>query len=136
MLGLYARTHDSFSPSLKQQVAQWKDAGYSEADALDNVAYQKLAIKPKGKDVAALDERQKEHAGVLFASVISADQCQLTDPAKHKDDPGSVLEEFKGLGNEKLTALAEQIETNVPAEKRQALVVATWEALCKSPKQQ
>lgn len=136
MLGLYARTHDSFGPSMKQQVARWTEAGYSQADALDFVAFQDLGIKPKGTEVAAVDERQKQSQGVLFASALNKDDCQRSDPSQYKHDPKVVLDIFKGLGNDKLTTLAKQIQSSVPDHKQQALVDAAWDALCNSPTKQ
>ncbi|GAB0114611.1 hypothetical protein [Acidisoma sp. C75] len=49
--GLALRASDVLAPDIKAQVQRWTDAGYSAEDAQSLVAYERLGVRPAGRQV-------------------------------------------------------------------------------------
>lgn len=68
--GLAMRTHDVLAMSPKQQVAQWKDAGYPEPEARGIVALKVAGLVPKDATVQKRSPTEEGGGTVLFGADV------------------------------------------------------------------
>lgn len=88
LLGLFVRTHNWLSPSIAEQVAEVRKAGYTEDEARRWVALRNIGTAPGSEN-----EKSKSGGGngavagsVLFAGGNSG-ECQYFDTNRYKDVP-------------------------------------------------
>jgi len=67
LLGLAVRSGALLAPSVKAEVAQWRDAGYGEQDALAFVAYHRHGIKPAQSTISEPSDA-KAQTNALYAT--------------------------------------------------------------------
>lgn len=65
--GLWMRTHETLSPSLKQQIATLQDAGLPAEQARAVALYQHVGIAPKDWTLVESVKQVRASSGVLFA---------------------------------------------------------------------
>ncbi len=93
LLGMLARTHQVFAPSLSDQLSEYTDAGYTEEEARDFIKLTRFGVRNTDKQVAAATVSQARQdgsetfaaatlnqsitSGVLFNADINASTCTL-----------------------------------------------------------
>jgi hypothetical protein len=92
VLGVSLRAQDSLSRTPEAAVARWTAAGFSPGEAQALVAFERLGIRPAGREVAALP--QPGRATALFAGA-AAGECQRLAGIQ---DAQELLAQFEALG--------------------------------------
>ncbi len=128
LFGLFIRSHEVLSIPVETQVAKWTSAGYPEPEARQIVAFQKLGIKPQGRDIM-ISETQKAHSSSLFSNLTEIDLCNEISMERFGNDPEKTLRAYRRQDNEKLTAFADAVE-KLPAENQAQILKAMEEVLC------
>jgi hypothetical protein len=90
--GVALRAQDALSLSPQAAVARWTDAGYPAAEARTMVAFERLGIRPQGREVAAPPQPGRQTA--LFSGASPGD-CQRLAGI---EDPAELLLQFQALG--------------------------------------
>ena len=144
LLGLYIRTNDVFAVPVERQIATWTDAGYSKEDAKQFVAYQKLGLKPEGREVAQTD-LSKAQASVLYSAFGDVDVCGKISGEQFGNEPAQVIAAYGRLSigaasdphtplYQKLTQLAGTVGS-LPADMQRPMLHRIEEVLCEIQKQ-
>ncbi len=123
LAGVMIRGHDLLALSIKDRVAQWREAGYAPETALAYASWQILGVKPDDVTIVeqpTLDKR----SSVLFAG--TAETCAKLDPADR--DAGGWIDAaaFEGGG----WALAAKVVRATPPDGQAVAMRAAWEAMC------
>lgn len=130
LLGLFIRTNDVFSPSLKQQIATYHQAGYDVDYARQLIIFEKFGIGPDFKVIQDGDT-QKNKRNVLFAGKSEIDLCQEISMERYGNNVSEVLKGIRRLENKKLTQLADAIdEIDISSEDKETLMTAVSEGIC------
>lgn len=80
LAGLHTRTHNTFSPTPGEIATQWKQAGFTDADARTIALYQLHGLQLAAGKVTASDSAGKNAAqSVLFSGDVSS-TCASTNP--------------------------------------------------------
>jgi hypothetical protein len=82
LAGLYIRTHNFLSPTITQQVAEVKSAGYSDDDAHKWVWSKNLST---GAGTGAEGDKARPVAGSYLFSAVNTGECQHFDGSRYKD---------------------------------------------------
>lgn len=127
VIGLYVRTNQPFV-SLPAHIAKWKAAGYTEERAQDLVAFQQLGLVPAGRTVQS-GATQTAASGALMAKSTRVKLCDELNPAQY-GTPQYLLDAYRLQDSKKLSALADEIQSHVPAQNQKALLQANWEVVC------
>lgn len=80
--GLWLRARDAFAMSPQEQVQQWRDAGFSAADAQAIVALKNAGLLKSGYSVQP-EAVSSARSTVLFSG--NAEQCRQLDPQDFAD---------------------------------------------------
>ena len=134
LCGLFIRSNSPFT-SITHNVKKWTDAGYSDTEARQYVAFQTLGFKPSGSEVVSGDI-QKANGGGLFADKEKFSLCEKLDPKTLNSDPQrslAVLNQFSSLYHDKLTPLAAEIQ-KLPSADQEKLLEANWGVICELEK--
>jgi hypothetical protein len=133
LLGLFIRSQDVFSLPINKQVEKWTSAGYSDKEARQFVAFEKLGVKPDAKEIVA-SEIQKAHSSSLFTGASSENLCYELRSDRYDNDIKKILEAYRNT-NKNLAALANDIEKNVPREQQLAFINSVWRVICELEEQ-
>jgi hypothetical protein len=90
--GVALRAQDTLSLTPQQAVARWTTAGYPAEEARSLVTFERLGIRPQGREVAAPPQPGRQTA--LFSGAAPGD-CQRLAGI---EDAGEVLLQFEALG--------------------------------------
>ena len=80
--GLWVRAHDALSPSVQEDLQQWRDAGYSTRDAQAIVALTRTGLLLQGYS-AKPEAVASQRTSALFGG--DATSCRQTDPEDYAD---------------------------------------------------
>lgn len=92
MLGIALRAQDRLSHSPLELVERWQAAGFPAEEARSIVAFERLGIRPQGREVGALPLAGR--STVLFSGAGSGDCQRLASIS----DPLELLAQFHNLG--------------------------------------
>ncbi len=97
--GMTVRVREVLDIPLKQQVANWKDAGFGDDEAKRMVALQKgLQVdKGSGKIEAVSGDLQKSRMSILFSSEGESDLCDKIGLAQYGDTPEEAAPKLLGI---------------------------------------
>ncbi|WCT14712.1 hypothetical protein [Mucilaginibacter jinjuensis] len=70
ILGIYIRTHNLLSPTLKEKVNQWHQAGYSKTQALNIAAFQEAGIVIGNDKITVMPEAKLQNERVATMSIL------------------------------------------------------------------
>lgn len=117
LLGMWVRTNDIFTPSVKSQVKEWTDAGYDEKYALKLVAYQRLAINPTTGELGERTEVQRQGSSSLFSAEEVTSLCSAIDTSNWHSDWKLAREAMIDMKMPALTSLLNDMEVNIQDNK-------------------
>ena len=122
LLGLTIRSGAWLAPSVRSEVASWTTAGFEPAEARHLVAFQRLGVRPPGREVATAP------AGGGNLNSLFSDRTSLCSRIARLPD----LEIIRVLGEERETAVRalSAAFSAVAADARPAVIRAGVEALC------
>ncbi|MGH9454949.1 MAG: hypothetical protein ACRD2O_13355 [Terriglobia bacterium] len=123
LCGVFIRTHDWLTPPIRQQVEQWKSAGFSDDVSRSLVIYKQTGVLPQG--MSAGKPRIPQNASVLFA--ITPDDCRLFDRSAYSS-LGEQLNSLR-LRQGRFADFAEAL-SRVPAGNQESLLAATRKLVC------
>jgi hypothetical protein len=137
LVGLFIRNQDVFAMPIKQQIAVWRDAGYSEQEAQQFVAFQKFGFKPEGREIVQSD-LQKAQSSALYNALSEVDLCEKISMGQYNNDTAEVVKAYRRLDvgdaedrrtplYAQLGRLGERLERLPPGEQRE--ILASMEAI-------
>ena len=97
LAGMFIRTHDLFAVPVKEQIAVWEDAGFTNEQAKQFVMYQKFGFRPEGITEAVETDRQKAQMSVLYGSLGEVNLCAKVATEQFDNDPVRVLAAYRRL---------------------------------------
>ncbi|MBK6345393.1 MAG: hypothetical protein IPF68_05560 [Bacteroidales bacterium] len=133
--GMWIRTNEVFTPSVKWSVQQWTDAGYDADYARKLVTYQRFAINPKTGELGPETELTKGARSSLFSSKQAQELCGSTDPDLWDNNWAFARQSLLDLEIEALVPVVNGIEINVPEDKRFAFLGHLHELICRMGKE-
>jgi hypothetical protein len=128
--GLYLRSHDALTPSIRDQLRQWTDAGFSPDEARAIVRFRNAGMPAEGGKAAATPQAGAAAAlpTGLYAGTTS-DDCPRLEPSRYKN-AAEVLNAYR-LEKGRWEKAAEQVEKHVPREEeRLAVLEFLWRLAC------
>lgn len=128
LVGLWLRTHDALSPkprSLKEQVAEWVDAGFSAEEARRMVVQRAL---PEARAEPAAAASAARRGTVLFS--LPAAVCDKLAPSRYAS-VSAAAQAYEALGEAELARTARALGKHLKDEsQRMAALSAVVEASC------
>ena len=128
--GMWIRTNEIFTPSVKWSVDQWTDAGYDSLYARKLVTYQRFAIDPNTGELRPETELNKSARSSLFSSEQAQELCGSTDPDQWNNDWAVAKQALLGLDDDAITPVVTAIEENIPESDRFAFLSGLYNLLC------
>lgn len=133
LAGIIVRAHNLLGVGVKQQVAEWVDAGYSPSAAQRIVMYRELGLVEDSAGALRETKRSdKAPAPSMLGSTMSAkgasDDCPDMDPSRFANDPKKILSSYRAQGT-LWGALAQSLDS-LPPERQTAIVNAAWRVAC------
>ncbi|PZF72619.1 hypothetical protein [Taibaiella soli] len=139
ILGILLRTHEVLEVSLDKRVNNWVRAGYSQKDALEYAAFEKLGFRPdhgqqwdtsKKANLFGSDAR----AGVLFDDQVKTALCNFTTLQSNVSDEvfvGNLRSVYQNYPMPKLNALSDSIQSlHLPVAIEKKLLIALNRFIC------
>ncbi len=131
--GLYLRTHDTLSPSPKEQVQELKDAGFSEDQALQITAWQRYGVtfsKSTG-DIAATSKDGPSPLSTILFSIDSTilSKCADLEADNHADETNR-RRAFEAAGGIWRDVAIWTTEAEFDSAKTASKLNQTWALLC------
>lgn len=123
LAGIYLRTHDSLSESLRSRVDEWVSAGYSKPTARALVVYQRTGLLPEGWSRASDPRPASSDSTALFRG--SSEECGRLDP-KSFPDANELANAFALAGGDWARVARPSDGTAVDRE----LLEAVWRLAC------
>ncbi len=118
LFGMWIRTNEVFTISVKESVEQWTDAGYHPDYARKMVAFQRLGINPTTGEAGPMTELQRGHQSNLFSAEDVESLCATIDPDLWNNDWQKAKKDLIALKKAPLTEVVSAIENNVPESQR------------------
>jgi hypothetical protein len=122
LFGMWIRTNQVMTISVKDSVQQWIDAGYDSAYARKLVAYERLAINPNTGETGEIGAMQRSHQAGLFNAQAISNITNAIDTLNWGNDWKFAKQELLYLQNAALTELVSEIEINIPENDRFAFL--------------
>jgi len=116
--GMWIRTHEIFTISVKDSVKQYTDAGFEPEYARKLVTYKRFAINPGTGELGEITEVQRAGQAALFTAGDKATLCGKIDPDLWNDDWQMAKNAMLEIDKKSLTKLVQAIELNVPGDRR------------------
>jgi len=135
LCGLFIRSNAPFT-SITHDVKKWTDAGYSEPEARQNVAFQLLGFKPADKEIVAGDLQKASASGLFAAHGDKFSLCDTLNPKTLNNDPQqslAMLNQYSSVYDGKLAPLAAEIQKLSPRDQEK-LLEANWGVICELEK--
>jgi len=130
LFGMWIRTNEVFTISVKESVEQWTDAGYEPDYARKMVAFQRLGINPTTGEVGPMTELQRGHQSNLFSAEDVESLCATIDPDLWNNDWQKAKNDLIALKKAPLTDLVSAIENNVPESQRFEMLTGLRYLVC------
>jgi hypothetical protein len=134
LFGVFVRTHDLLTITIKDQVQRWVDAGYNDDYARALVVYQKFKILPdSGKfkidtRVAEAGETIDPASGFLFSKQDMQNYCRDLSLDKYKGNVETRLEAYDVMKPE-IRNFAADIR-NIPEVSRATIINSVVNLIC------
>lgn len=128
--GMWIRTNEIFTPSVKWSVDQWTAAGYDSLYARKLVTYQRFAIDPNTGELRPETELNKSARSSLFSSEQAQELCGSTDPDQWNNDWAVARQALLALDDDAITPIVAAIEENIPESDRFAFLSGLYSLLC------
>ena len=128
MVGVVIRTHGMLEPSPSERAAAWVEAGLSEMDAVQLVAFERTGLIPAGRTVGKA-AGSVASTGALF----SAESLALCDTLMSRNyGSAAILDSALRAETDEWAAVADSVPKSLgDAARKQALLTA-MEAKCKN----
>ena len=130
LFGMWIRTNEVFTISVKDSVQQWTDAGYDPDYARKMVAFQRLGINPTTGEAGPMTELQRSHQSNLFSAEDVESLCATIDPDLWNNDWQKAKNDLIALKKAPLTDLVSAIENNVPESQRFEMLTGLRYLIC------
>jgi len=130
LFGMWIRTNEIFTPSVKESVREWTDAGYSPEYARKLITFQRFAINPGTGELGAITEVQKQHTSSLFSAKQALELCGAMDPDQWNNDWKLAKESILELQDKALEPVVNAMEDNILPEKRFVFLKKLQNLLC------
>ncbi|MCR9214790.1 MAG: hypothetical protein NXI13_13815 [Proteobacteria bacterium] len=131
--GLYLRTHDTLSPSPKEQVQELTDAGFSIDQALQITAWQRYGVtfsKASG-DIATTSTEGPSPLSTILFSIDATVLGKCADlHAENHADPDNRRRAFEAAGGIWRDVAVWTAETKFDTDKTASKLEQTWTLLC------
>jgi len=142
-LGIFLRTHNVLSPSVKDMKEEYTNVKFTEKQALDFIAYKEFGILNKDWKMAASSGdtssgkgkistgnlAQIKHAGVLFAAHVNMDACDELINTDEQLSTEQVINNFKLTGGF-WKNLAISAEKKLDVKDQKVILLAIMDETC------
>lgn len=130
VVGLVARTHGWLEPSPAHIRERWQAAGFSENDARDLAAFERLGLVPAGRQ-AGEAKTAAARTGALFANAADNDACDAL-LARSYGSAAAMAGAMQAEGGV-WAKLAASVAADLDDAARLAALKAAVSALCERP---
>lgn len=131
LMGIYIRTHNSFSPSTENDIAAYKKIQFSDKEIREIILFKEFGLIPEGLTFSK-DAKQNNKASVLMA-----DDQKISELCKLIDDKSSYIEMKSAYINTSLKnqELIEMLEENkIDTSVVKSILLKLTNILCETVK--